>query len=442
LVNKKTLIALLLSLILILPLSAFAESFTVTTNKDIYSLDENAIIVGVIPEDAPDGYAVLIKVTGSSGDCTSQNILPGADNSFRSKLVKLDQCGFGQFTVSAFYADFKTNSTFTISNSSKADTGSKLELSALRNVMLQALDVVNTRVKELIEGGYVLPENVANKYSEGVSEASLALQAIDFGDAAEAKKHMIFAIQDFRQVLKELSGENVAKFEQAANNAKSEVVGTYNILQRKYYKLQGVAETNQVDRENQFNAALLLLSNAKRSIDDGNYEDAERRLGQVNAILEKIRADLYEEEEEEEKFASDSDGTRQTYEEEARRLTNAADIFQKKALELLNETGSDADAEAKLQEALSLIAGARASIEAQDLDSARYTLTTANKIIKEARELIEDDEDTSTPGGAENSDDGNSESSSDDEDSNNGNSSEDKEDDKDTKGSDDDEEDH
>ena len=48
-------------------MSAYAESLTVTTNKDIYTNDEKAIIVGAIPADAPAGYAVLIKVTGPRG---------------------------------------------------------------------------------------------------------------------------------------------------------------------------------------------------------------------------------------------------------------------------------------------------------------------------------------------------------------------------------------
>ncbi|HXV46918.1 MAG TPA: hypothetical protein VD736_09615 [Nitrososphaera sp.] len=145
-VNKKILIALPLLLLLAAPVSALAESFTVTMNKDIYSADEKAIIVGVLPEDAPDGYAVLVKVTGPGGDCASQNILPGADNGFRSRPVSLDECGLGQFTILAFYADLETSSTFAISNSSQADAGSKLELRTLKKIMLQALDVVNSRV--------------------------------------------------------------------------------------------------------------------------------------------------------------------------------------------------------------------------------------------------------------------------------------------------------
>ena len=413
-------------LILVLPLSAYAESFTVITNKDIYTLDETARIVGVIPEDAPEGYAILIKVTGPGGDCATQNILPASDNSFVSRPVRLDECGFGVFTVSAFYADLETHSTFTISNSSQSDAASRLELRMLKNVILQAQDAVNARVRGLVENGYVLTEEVAGKYSEGVSEASLALQAIEFGDQAEAKKHMIFAIREFRGVLGALSEENVARFEQTAeqqaeNEDNSGVVGTYRIMREYYYRLEDLAQKNQADKDGRFDAAARLLASAKQMIDEGNFELAERNLERVSMLLEAIRVDLIDEEEEQ--LVSYTNSTSPEDEESARRLTDAADRFEKDALELLNKTGSNAEAHAKVQEALSLIAGARMSIEAQDLDSARDVLTAAYWAIQEAESLIEDeDDDTSNSNSGENSDDspgkssGNDNSSKDDDD--------------------------
>ena len=399
LVNKKTIIALPLLLILVLPLSAYAESLLVTTNKDIYTPEEKARIVGVIPEGAPDGYAVQIKVTGPAGDCATQHILPPADNSFISKPVRLDECGFGEFTVSVSYADLKANSTFIISNNSHTDAGSKLELRTLKYVMLQAQDSINTRVKDLIENGYVLPEKVAGKYSEGVSEASLALQAIEFGDAAEAKKHMIFAIGDFRQVLKALSDENVARFgqtaeQQAANDGNSGIVGTYRILREYYYRLEELAQKNHVDMDDQFEVAARLLANARQMIDEGNFEGAQRNLERVNTLLEAIRVDLLNDGEE--RFASYANNTSLEEEESARKLIYAADRFEKNALDLLNKTGSDAEAQAIVQEALSLIENARMSIQAHDLDSARDTLTVAYWVIEDAKRLIEENDGTSS----------------------------------------------
>jgi hypothetical protein len=397
LVNKKSVIALPLLLILALPLSAYAESFTVTTNKDIYTLDEKAIIVGTISEDAPDGHAIQIMVTGPAGDCVTQHILPAADNSFMSRPLRLDDCGFGEFTVSASYADERTSSTFTISNNSQADAGSRFELRMLRNVLLQAQDAVNIRVKELIENGYVLPERVAGKYSEGVSEASLAFQAIEFGDAAESKKHMIFALRDFREVLGAFSND-VARFEtaeqQATKDDNSGVAGTYRILREYYYRLEDLAQKNQVYSEGRFDVAARLLASGRQLIDEGNFEGAERNLERVNSLLEAIRADLLDDGGE--KFPSYANSTSLEDEESSRKLTDAADRFEKNALELQNKTGSDAEAHMKVEEALLLIANAKLSIAAHNLDLARETLTEAYWVIEDAKSMTEDSDDASS----------------------------------------------
>ncbi len=420
------LVTLLSLMILVVPLSAFAEPFTVITNKDIYTSDEKAIIVGAVPADAPDGYAVIIKVIGPRGECATQNVLPAEDNSFRSRPVRLDECGFGEISVSAFYAGINATSTFTISDSSsQADAGSRMELRILKDTMLQAQDTVNAKVKELIEGGYVLPEDIAKKYGEGVSEASLALEAIEFGDAAEAKKHMIFALGDFREVLNALS-ENVARFEQTARSSNSDIVGMYNMLQRYYYRLQEVAEKNQVDKEDEFGAAALLLSNAKRMIDEDNYEAAGRNLERVNMILEKIRANLSEEEGSTERLTSEANNSTSSSKvdkELARKLTDIAAKYENTALKLLNKTSSDDEAEAKVQEALALIASARTNIKAHDLESARNDLSAAYHAISYAKKLIEDNDDgnTSTAGSRENSADGSKESANDDDKGSNNN---------------------
>jgi hypothetical protein len=404
LVNKKILTVLFMLLVLALP-SAFAESFVVTTNKDIYTSDEKAIILGAIPREAPDGFAVLIKITGPEGDCASQHLLPAADNSFISRPIRLDECGSGEFTVSASYGDQSTTSTFMISNSNQADAGSKLELRMLKKVILQAQDAVNARVKELVEQGYVMSEDVAQKYGEGVSEASLALQAIEFGNAAEAKKHMILAVRDFREVLQALSEEDISRFEQtakqqAANDDASDIVGTYNMLQKYYNRLEELAEKNQVDKKSEFEAAALLLSNARHMIEEGNLEAAAVNLGRVSSLLEEIRTGLFDDEVkgQQQNFSSYANGTSTEDEERKRKLSDIATKYEKKALQL-GRTGTDEEAQKKLKEALALITSARANIGAQDLDSARDNLTAAYWLIDEAQGLIEDENDGSSDSG-------------------------------------------
>ena len=59
---------------------------------------------------------------------------------------------------------------------------------------------------------------------------------------------------------------------------------------------------------------------------------------------------------------------------------------------------SSAEAEAKIQEALSFIPSARASIEGQNYESARVALSAALNAVNEARKII--DEGESDDGGA------------------------------------------
>ncbi|HEX7031879.1 MAG TPA: hypothetical protein VF172_02655, partial [Nitrososphaera sp.] len=222
-------------------------------------------------------------------------------------------------------------------------------------------------------------------------------------DAVEAKKHSIFALRDFREVLAALSEENVARFEQtaeqrAANSDHSGVIGTYNILQRYYYRLVELAGKNEADMQTDFEAVAQLLSEARQMIDERDFEAASLNLEQASMLLDEIRAKLVDRQESYQELVSYANSTSQADKESARRLIEAADRFEKTALRLLNDTSS-AEAEAKLQEALSLIANARASIQAYDLDSARSALSAAYQAINEAQDLDRyDGERTSTTG--------------------------------------------
>jgi hypothetical protein len=404
----------LLSLILALPVvfSAYAESFTVTSNKDIYTADENAIIVGAVPMDAPEGYAVLIRVTGPDGsECSLQNLLRAGDNSFVSRPVRLDACGMGQYRVSAYYADMNTTSMFTVSNNSRVDANNGLELRLLKNAVLQAQDVVNQKLNELVEAGYPVQEEVAEKYSSGVSETSLTLQAIEFRDAAEAKKHMIFAIRHLREVLDALSSERVifdqiteqrAVSDSSESDSSAGSLEKYNRLKVYYYRLEELTEKNGANRESDFKSVASILASSKEMIDEGEIAGAERNFARVDELLEEIRADLFESGEEEQQQGNNQSATQNannsTGGQDNSGLASLADRYEQRALDLLWLSRSSAQAEAKIQEALSFIPSARASIEGQNYESARVALFAALNAVNEATKII--DEGESDDGGA------------------------------------------
>lgn len=403
----------MLSLILALPVvfSAYAESFTVTSNKDIYTADENAIIVGAVPMDAPEGYAVLIRVTGPDGsECSLQNLLRAGDNSFVSRPVRLDACGMGQYRVSAYYADMNTTSMFTVSNNSRVDANNGLELRLLKNAVLQAQDVVNQKLNELVEAGYPVQEEVAEKYSSGVSETSLTLQAIEFRDAAEAEKHMIFAIRHLREVLDALSSERVifdqiteqrAVSDSSESDSSAGSLEKYNRLKVYYYRLEELTEKNGANRESDFKSVASILASSKEMIDEGEIAGAERNFARVDELLEEIRADLFESGEEEQQGNNQSatqNASNSTGGQDNSGLASLADRYEQRALDLLWLSRSSAEAEAKIQEALSFIPSARASIEGQNYESARVALSAALNAVNEARKII--DEGESDDGGA------------------------------------------
>jgi hypothetical protein len=141
-------------------------------------------------------------------------------------------------------------------------------------------------------------------------------------------------------------------------------------------------------------------------IDEGDFEDAALNLEQASMLLDEIRTKLVDQESDQ-RLASYANSTSPEDEESARRLIEAADRFDRTALRLLNETDSG-EVETKLREALSLIANARASIEAQELDSAREALSAAYQAINEAKDIIEDDGRISSENSEDDESDGNS----------------------------------
>jgi hypothetical protein len=313
-------------------------------------------------------------------------------------------------------------SNFEVSNYTQTadvdgDVG-KLELRLLRSVIVQARDAVNQRVHKLIDDGYILPEDIAEKYGNGVSEASLVLQAVDFGDHAEAKKHLIIAIGDFRDVLDMLSAEHLALFEQVSsssnssnnNNAKSSLIlEAYSGMQEYYYRLEELAQKNQIDRKSEFEDVASLLASSKQRIDNNDTEGAEKNLAEASNILEGIRVDLFEGKrssavQQQQPPSSTTTSSRANgddnnnttaakTDEESMRLSIVADKFERAALNLLNKTGSsNLEAKAKLNEALSLIASARNNLDLQDHTSTRQLLSSAYKAFNEARSLLKEDE--------------------------------------------------
>lgn len=399
-----------------LPLaSAYADSFTVTSNKDLYTAGERAIIVGIIPDTAPEGYAILLKVTGPNDtECAVQNILPDSDYSFVSRPVDLKECGSGQYTVVAFYAELSTNSTFTVSNSSQTSQANRLELRLLKNVAIQAQETANQRLREFLEANKVLPEDMADKYSLGIFEASLVLQAVDFGDTAEAKKHLIFTIKHFREFVDSMAEKRVI-FEQAINleaasdDSAGAILDRYERIKEFYFRLEELSQKNGVDNENEFGMIVSLLARSKQLIDEGNLDQAGNNMDQVTAMLESIRQRLYADHS---PASSLNNSSSVESDLQSKRLSIVADKFERTAYSIL-EAHPSQSVNATIQKVLGFISAARLNIEKGDYGLARSDLSAAFSALDDAKEERKHDSEDHAGKGSSDEQNNNSSSSDD-----------------------------
>jgi hypothetical protein len=408
LLTRKPVLSIILALALVLPVaSSYAESFSVTTNKDLYTVGEKAIIVGLIPDSAPEGYAVLLRVIGpSDSECAVQNILPDSDYSFVSRPLDLKECGAGQYTVMAYYADISTNSTFAVSNSTQTGQGNKLELRLLKSVAIQAQETVNQRLRQFLESSQVLPEDIADRYSLGVFEASLVLQAVEFGNTAEAKKHLIFTVKHFREVINSLAAERIVfehtvNLEAASDDGEEALLERYERIKEFYFRLEELAQKNGMDNESDFGQIVSLLARSKGMIEDGNLERAGRDLEEANEMLESIRQSLYGDRD---SASSQANSTDKEMDFQAKRLANVADRFERDAYSMLEGNPSES-VNATIQTALRLISEARLDIENGDYSAARSNLSGAFSALDEAKEKARED---TAERNEENADDGDS----------------------------------
>ena len=391
---RKSILSTVLAVALLFPIaSAYAESFTVSANKDLFSVGEKAIIVGIIPDSAPEGYAVLLRVTGPDGtECGVQNVLPDSDNSFVSRPFNIVDCGTGQYAVMAYYSTLASNSTFVVSNSSQTSQGNRLELRLLRNVAIQAQETVNQKLRDFLESNAALPEDIADKYSLGVFEASLVLQAVDFGDTAEAKKHLIFTVKHFREVVDSMAAERVifeqainlqaASYDNNSNNSSEEILERYERIKEFYFRLEELSQKNGMDNESKFGTIVSLLARSKQMIDENNVEQAGKDLDEANGMLESIRQSLYNHD----SAPGSQNSTERQADVQAKKLSSVADRFERTAYSILKDNPSES-VNATIQGALRLISSARVAIDSGDYGSARSSLSAAFSALDDAKEM-------------------------------------------------------
>lgn len=355
--------------------AANAQSFFVTTSKAVYNEGERVVVAGTVSE-AGDRRSVLVKITNGDEECASQNIRPQRDGSFVSRPMSISDCGPGDFSVEAIHGDATASNSFSVGD--VEDVPDTFELRAMRMTVTHAQDVVNARLREVLDANLAIPERAAEAYSKGVSEASLTLQAIDRGEEDVAGEHRQKALEQFRQALDMLSPDKLTavaedvREEETRVSASREWLGR---LQDLFGRLVDLADKNGLGAASEFGEIDGFLDEARELISERKTDGAEESLRSAENLLEDARKKLIQQAE-----GEDTDG---------QALTSAAERLESTAKELRAQADGVPWAVAKVNASFVLINGAKASIANGDYDSAKSSLDSALKALEEAKKIIE-----------------------------------------------------
>lgn len=355
--------------------AANAQSFFVTTSKAVYNEGERVVVAGTVSEPG-DRRSVLVKITNGDEECASQNVRPQRDGSFVSRPMSIRDCGSGDFTVEATHGDATASNSFSVGEIH--DAPDTFELRAMRMTVTHAQDVVNARVREVLDADLAIPERAAEAYNKGVAEASLTLQAIDRGEEEVAGEHRQKALEQFRQALDMLSPDKLNTVAEDVREEETRVFASrewLGRLQDLFGRLVYLADKNGLGAASEFGEIDGFLDEARELIGERKTESAEESLRSAEDLLEDARKKLIQQAE-----GGDSDGPA---------LTSAAERLESTARELRAQADGIPWAIAKVNASFVLINGAKASIANGDYDSAKSSLDSALMALEEAKKIIE-----------------------------------------------------
>ena len=354
-----------------------AQSLYVTTSKGVYDSGERVVVAGTV-SDAEDRRPVLVKIIRGEDECAKQNVRPLRDGSFFSRPMIISGCGSGSgdFNVTATHAGATASSSFAVEGTQQV--ADSFELRAIKASVTQAQDVVNARMREMLDANLAIPERAAEAYGKGVVEASIALQGVERGDVKAAGEHRTVALAHFREALDLLSPERLSAVTEDIRGEQTRVYATgewFGRLQDLFKRLVDLADKNGLGADQEFSQIQGLLAEARQLIGEKKTDSAEESLRSADRLLEGARIKLIQQAEGEDSHVQ--------------ALSSAADRLESSARTLREDAAGVPRALVKVNASFVLINGARVSIADGDYDSAKGSLDSALKILEQAKRIIE-----------------------------------------------------
>jgi hypothetical protein len=258
-VGIKLALCLIIVMTIIVPV-AHAQSFSVTTNKDVYSKGDRVIVAGTLSDS--NGDDIIVQIKKDDRQCALQVIKGGSGESFVSRPLSVGNCGSGEYIVTAYHSGAAVQSKFIVASTREDASSDNFRLRIMKNFILQAQEKATEKVKDVINSGSQLPQQAAEPYQSGIIETSLAIQALESGDAASALEHQTAAFAHFRDTIDALAAERIGTLTQVQPErvVASEQPDKLAVLQNLYRRLVDLAKKNDV--QDDFSGIANLLSQA------------------------------------------------------------------------------------------------------------------------------------------------------------------------------------
>lgn len=387
--------------------SALADSFEVTSNKNVYTSNERVIIVGVAPSLGELNETVKVSVIGPDGQSCgpSRYISPDSDNYFVSRPMVINSCGTGTYKVVASYSNLSATTTFDVAaptvQRAAVDAGVQTTMSELYSSEAKVIE----RIKQLADSDAEISQALIEKYQQAKSHASSAVQALSIKNWVEAKSQSQEAIAAFNQIANELPVGN-AEAPNPGNNYSGAVVQKSAPVSKQAdpddelsiiadgissadslsQKLQRLATSNDVNDSQLIHSASNSILVARNLLAANDIAGARDKLFEAHQMLGQVQADLRDHAQQRNLNSTlNDDSASSNAAAQAKLLRKAADRIQKSDLALQSQNITDQAIQSKIQDSLSYIASAQSNIDKGNLVHAREDLSNALSSMVQAK---------------------------------------------------------
>ena len=379
-------------MLLIPSCAALADGIIATTSRPIYAPGQEVLVLGTVPVDTKQ-IPVLIAVVADNGTiCATSAVLPSSDGNFISAPMDMHGCGKGHYEARVSYDQASATASFEVLRKTKLDAESTLKIRIIESIVSEGRDLANAKVRQFIQDGKSLPSEIAEEYSQGISESSAALSAAEFGDADAAKSHAEIATSSLRDVIVLLnsveSKSELSNFVADSNDTSSyySVKQTLSQLAQYADRLHRLAAQNGYGNDTWSDNIKGMLDQADSLLGSGDIQHAKMKLTEAEALLEQVRIQLVDQAR---MSAASSALSSQSSNGTAKsKLANLAGHIERSANYLLSQSIPQ-PARDLLNESISLVGQARDDLSKGDLKDAKKLLASAFGDLDSAKKIIE-----------------------------------------------------